>query len=149
MPSRLEKTMNRKRNLRLLCQAFRIAGADKILIAFAFVYLASALLIWRIEPTVTHFSDGLWYCFAVATTVGFGDFTAATHLGRMVTVLLSAYSVGVIAILTAILTSYFLDLAKARASDSARVFLDDLQHLPDLSEAELQELSARVKSFIK
>lgn len=140
---------DRRRNLRLLRQAFRTAGADKILTVFAAVYLISALLIWRIEPAVPRFSDGLWYCFAVATTVGFGDFTAVTHLGRIVTVLLSVYSVGVIAILTAILTSYFLDLAKARASDTARAFLDDLQHLPELSEEDLQSLSERVKDFTR
>lgn len=141
--------MKRRRNLRLLRQAFRIAGADKVLLAFLAVYLLSSLLIWFLEPSVTRFADGLWYCFAVATTVGFGDIAAATMPGRIVTVILSVYSIGVLAILTAVLTSYFLDLAKARASDSARAFLDDLQHLPELSQDELQALSERVIEFTK
>lgn len=139
--------MDRRKNLRLLRQAFRIAGTDKIFAAYAVVYLAAALLLWRLEPSIARFADGLWYCFAVATTVGFGDFAAATHLGRIVTVILSFYSVAVIAIFTAVLTSYFLDLAKARASDSAKEFLDELERLPELSKEELSSLSERIKHF--
>ena len=129
-------------------QAFRIAGSDKILSAYAALFVVSALIIWRWEPAVTCFSDGLWYCFAVATTVGFGDFTAATHIGRIVTVILSFYSIGVIAIITAILTSYYLDLAKVKASESAKEFLDELQRLPELSDEELSDLSERVRRFL-
>ena len=141
--------MDRRRNLRLLRQAFRIAGTDKIVFAYAVLFLVSAILIWLAEPSVPRFVDGLWYCFAVATTVGLGDFAAATHIGRIVTVILSFYSIGILAIITAVLTSYFLDLAKARASDSARAFLDDLEHLPELSKEELQSLSERVKHYAK
>lgn len=141
--------MDRRRNLRLLRQAFLIAGTDKIVFAYAVLFLASAILIWLVEPSVPRFVDGLWYCFAVATTVGFGDFAAATHMGRIVTVILSFYSIGILAIMTAVLTGYFLDVAKARASESAKLFLDDLEHLPELSKEELHDLSERVKQFIK
>lgn len=139
--------MNRRKSLRLLRQAFRTAGTDKIFAAYAVLFVASALLLWRMEPAIARFSDSLWYCFAVATTVGFGDFAAATHLGRIVTVILSFYSIGVIAIFTAVLTGYFLDLAKAKASDSAREFLDELERLPELSSEELQSLADRIKRF--
>lgn len=139
--------MTRRKNLRLLHQAFRIAETDKILAAYAILFVVSALLLWRLEPSIARFTDGLWYCFAVATTVGFGDLAATTNLGRIVTVILSLYSIGVVAILTAVLTSYFLDLAKARASDSVKEFLDELERLPELSKEELSSLSERIKHF--
>ena len=141
--------MNRRKKLRLLHQAFKIAGADKILAFYAIVFIIAALILWLAEPSIFGFTDSLWYCFAVATTVGFGDFAAATHIGRIVTVILSLYSIGAVAIFTAVLTSYFLDLAKARAAESAKEFLDDLERLPELSEEELQSLSERVKNFTK
>ena len=141
--------MNRRKNLRLLRQAFRIAGTDKVLSAYVGLFIIAALLIWRLEPAVTRLSDGLWYCFAVATTIGFGDYAAETGLGRIISVILSIYSTGVVAILTAVLTSYFLDLAKAKASDSAKEFLDELERLPELSEDELRSLSERVKLFVR
>ena len=36
-----------------------------------------------------------------------------------------------------------------KASDSVKEFLYDLEHLPELSKEELQELSDRVKVFLK
>lgn len=141
--------MNRRKNLRLLRQAFRIAGTDKVLSAYVGLFIIAALLIWRLEPAVTRLSDGLWYCFAVATTIGFGDYATETGLGRIISVILSIYSTGVVAILTAVLTSYFLDLAKAKASDSAKEFLDELGRLPELSGDELRSLSERVKLFAR
>ena len=137
----------RRKNRRLLRQAFKIAGADKILVSYLIFYIIATFLIWFTEPDIKSVYDSLWYCFAVATSVGFGDFTAATHSGRIITVILSVYSIGAIAIFTAVLTSYFLDIAKAKASDSAREFLDDLEHLTELSKDELKALSERVKKF--
>ena len=139
--------LNRKKKSRMLRQAFRIANADKVLWAYFFYFVAVAVVIRQIEPDITTFGESVWYCFAVATTVGFGDFAAVTPLGRIVTMVLSVYSIGVVAIFTAVITSYFMDMAKARASDSARAFLDDLQHLPELSAEELQALSERAKKI--
>lgn len=42
-----------------------------------------------------------------------------------------------------------MDLARFRARESARKFIDDLEHLPELSKEELEELSQRVKDFQK
>lgn len=139
--------MNKRKNARLLRQAFRIAGADKVFYIYFAIFLLSAVFIWLADPGIDRFGDSLWYCFAVATTVGFGDFAAASLPGRIVTVILSVYSIAAVAIFTAVITSYFMDVSKARASDSARAFLDDLEHLPELSEEELRKLSERIKKF--
>ena len=137
----------RRKHRRMLLQAFRIAGADKIFLGYLVLYLVSAVVIMIAEPAIESYGDSLWYCFAVATTVGFGDFAAVTLVGRIVTVVLSIYSIAVVAIFTAVITSYFMDLAKAKASDSARAFIDYLEHLSELSKEELDGISERVKRF--
>lgn len=139
--------MIKRKNRRMLRQAFRVAGANKIIAVYFGWFLIAAAILRFVEPSLYRFTDSLWYCFAVATTVGFGDFTAVTHLGRIVTVVLSIYSLGVVAIFTAVITSYFLDLAKARASESAKAFLADLERLPEMSQDELRKLSERAKRF--
>ena len=133
---------------KLLRQTFKLTGADKIMYAYAGYFLAVAILLLQIEPNIKTLQDSLWYCFAVATTVGFGDITAISTGGRVLSAILSVYSIGVVAIFTAVITSLFMDIGKARASDSAKEFLDDLQHLPDMSREELQELSGRARKFI-
>ena len=133
---------------KLLRQSFKLTGADKIMYVYAGYFLADAIVLLQIEPNIKTLGDSLWYCFAVATTVGFGDITAVSTGGRVLSAILSVYSIGVVAIFTAVITSLFMDIGKARASDSAKEFLDDLEHLPDMSREELQELSSRARKFI-
>lgn len=125
----------------------KASGVDRILLVYLFYFVLAALLIWLLEPGIPSIGDSLWYCFAVATTVGFGDFAAATLAGRIVTVLLSVYSIVVVAIFTAVITGYIMDTIKARADESAAQFLDDLEHLPELSPEELSDLSQKVKEY--
>ena len=61
----------------------------------------------------------------------------------------SKFSVAVMAIVTALITSYYMEQANLRAKESARKFIDDLQHLDELSKEELRELSEKVKRFDK
>ena len=144
MTSAHKRLAERRRNLR---QAFKIAGADIIFAAYFGFFIACALILWLVEPNISRFSDSLWYCFATATTIGFGDITVTALASRIVSVLLSIYSIGVIAIFTAVVTSFFLDEVKSRATDSAKAFLADLERLPEMSQEELKDLAERAKRF--
>ena len=141
--------MKRRQKLRLLKQAFKTAQADKIIYGYLIWFFLSAIPVWLWEPNIKSYGDSLWFCFASATSIGYGDISAVTLVGRLVTVVLSIYSIGVIAIFTAVITSFFTDLSKLRANDSVREFIDELEHLPELSKEELQSLSERIKFFQK
>lgn len=138
--------MKQKRR-RLLKQAFKTTGATTIFLSFLGFFLISALVIMLIEPTIHTYFDSLWYCFVAISTIGFGDITATVPVTRILTVLLWIYAAAVIAIFTAVITSFFMDAAKLRSKESARAFLDELEHLPELSREELADLSERVKNF--
>ncbi len=112
-------------------------------------FFLAAIPIWLLEPGVTSYIDSLWFCFASATSIGYGDIIATTVIGRIITVILTVYSIAVIAIFTAVVVGFFNDVAKARANASIQKFTDDLEHLPELSKEELEELSQRVKNFLK
>lgn len=133
----------------MLRKAFKTAGADKIIGAYLIWVLVSALIIWIIEPDIHTYADSLWFCFATATSIGYGDILAVTLIGRIITVVLSVYSIAVIAIFTAVITGFFMDVSRFRANDSVQEFLDDLEHLPELSKEELEALSQKVKDFNK
>lgn len=141
--------MKRKQIRRMFFRAFRTAGADKIIGAYMGWFFAAAALVWIFEPGIHNYGDGMWFCFASATSIGYGDIAAVTVPGRIITVLLSLYSIAVIAIVTAVITSFFTDLARLRADESIRAFVDELEHLPELSKEELENLSERVKNFQK
>ena len=139
----------RRSTLRLLKDAFKTAGADKIFSGYILWFFISAVPIWLWEPNINTYQDSLWFCFASATTIGYGDVSAVTLLGRIITVFLSIYSIGVVAIFTAVVASFFTDIARLKASDSAREFSDDLEHLSELSKEELEQLSQRIKEYQK
>ena len=139
----------RKKRRALLKQVFTNAGLDKIIGAFLVFFLISALLIWIFEPTIHSFFDSLWYCFVAVATIGFGDLTATVLITRIITIILWVYSIVVIAIFTAVITGYYMDLAKLKADESIQHFLSELERLPELSKEELKELSERVKKMNK
>ena len=141
--------MKKKQIRRMLRKAFQTAGADKIIGSYLIVFFVCAIPIWLIEPHIHSYIDSLWFCFASATSIGYGDVVAVTLVGRIITVVLSVYSIAVIAIVTAVITSFFTDLARFRANESVREFVDELEHLPELSKEELENLSQRVEDFQK
>ena len=140
--------MNRRKYWRLLIQSFINTGSYKVFTGYLIFFFAVAAVMTLIEPGIANYGDGLWFTFSVSTTVGFGDLTAVTLIGRILTVILSVYSLGAVAIFTAVITSFFMNVAKKEASDSAAAFVDDLLHLPEMSKEELQEVSNKVKKYI-
>jgi len=81
--------------------------------AFALLFLLRALITrdnWRMNLFrygIPSFEDALWYCFAIVTTIGFGDFTAATLTGRAISVVLGLYGIIVVALITSIIVNFY------------------------------------------
>ena len=66
---------------------------------------------------------------------------------RVLSIFLSICSILIIAVVPGVITSYYVESTKLRADESSAKFLDDLEHLPELSKEELAELSEKVKKF--
>ena len=111
------------------------------------VLLLVAFGVWQVEPDITTFSDGLWYCFAASTTIGFGDIVAVTAVGRILTVILVLYGIFVIALIPGVVVNYFVEFNKIRYNESLLMFMDRLEHLDTLSKEELREISQDIRNF--
>ena len=86
-------------------------GLLVMVVAFSFVFVS-------VEPNITNFPDALWYCFAVVTTIGFGDFVAVTPIGRVLTVFLGLYGLVVVAVITSIIVNFYNEtMGKADAKE--------------------------------
>ena len=60
------------------------------------------------------YTNALWYCFAVVTTIGFGDMTATSAIGRILTVILGVYGIIVVALITSIIVNFYGEMKKSR-----------------------------------
>ena len=117
--------------------------------AFAALFLGCAVLVTAFEPNVDGFGNALWFLFQVVTTIGLGDFTATSFVGRTAAVILSVYSIFYIALITGAVVSFCTERMHARRRETVSQFLYKLENLPDLSHDELVELSNQVKRFEK
>jgi hypothetical protein len=85
--------------------------AFEIILGLLTMMVASALVFSLFEVNIPTFADGLWYSFAVVTTIGFGDYVAVTPIGRVFTVLLGIYGIIVVAVITSIIVNFYNETA--------------------------------------
>lgn len=98
--------LNRKREQPTAIEDFlhRIHGTEVILGLIILIVLSSFLLPY-IEPGIETFGDSLWYCFALITTIGFGDYSAVTASGRILSVAIGCYGIVIVSMVTGIIVS--------------------------------------------
>ena len=63
---------------------------------------------------------GMWWVLETVTTVGYGDLTPESAIGKILTSLVMLWGVAFLAIITAAITSVFVARAQRRAKDGRR-----------------------------
>ncbi|MBR5437870.1 MAG: two pore domain potassium channel family protein, partial [Clostridia bacterium] len=80
--------------------------------AVAYV-LVSALVIYNVEPeTFETFFDAVYWATISLTTVGYGDLYPVTTIGRIITMVSSAFGIAIIALPSGIITAGYLEEIK-------------------------------------
>ena len=79
----------------------------EILFGLLTMMMCFSFVLMNVEPSITNFPDALWYCFAIVTTIGFGDFVAVTPIGRLLSAILGMYGIVVVAVLTSIIVNFY------------------------------------------
>ena len=81
--------------------------AAEILAGLMIAVVGASFLLPMFEPGIPTFGDGLWYSFMLVTTIGFGDMTAVTPAGRLISVAVGIYGIVAVALITSILVSVY------------------------------------------
>ena len=132
---------------RIVWLVIRASGLVRWTVVFVVLYVVASLTAALCEPSVDGIQNALWLMFQVVTTIGLGDFTCTSLIGRIMVIGLSLYSVFYLALITSALVSYSQELMRTHRDESVAHFIDQLEHLPELSTEELDELSEKVRSF--
>ena len=131
--------------LRAIGPIIRAAGLVPWTMAFAILFVAATLVVDTAEPSVEGFANAAWLNFQVVTTIGLGDFTCTSLAGRLAAIALSVYSVFFLALVTGAMVAYCNERMAARRDESVAHFLDQLEHLEDLSPDDLASLSGKIR----
>ena len=101
--------MNRIKNLfSLLERVFNSRRLRTILGVLLACIVSFGYIFYLVEPQIKTFGDGIWWALVTITTVGYGDITPLTTLGRFVAGALMLFGLGLIATVTAIISAKFI-----------------------------------------
>ena len=137
------------KRLKLLWRVLKDTGEYKTLLGFVVFFFVDSAFIWILDPEVNSYNDALWYCYAVFSTIGFGDVVVGGLVAKLLSVLLTIYSIIAIAIITGVVVHYYTQMAAIRNKETLSAIMDKLENLSELSKEELKDISKRVKVFRK
>lgn len=93
--------------LSVLRKIIRKTYAAEILLGMLLLIIAFSFLLSLVDTSITSFWDALWFCFATITTIGYGDVSAVSPIGRVLAVILGIYGIIVVALITSVIVNFY------------------------------------------
>ncbi|MEL7038265.1 MAG: ion channel [Cyanobacteria bacterium J06592_8] len=99
-----------KRKLRIqrIWKFLQQENFGQIVLIIAIIITLSTVGLYLVEPDIS-LLDSLWWTIVTLTTVGYGDITPVTTLGRLIAVIDMIVGIGILAIFSATLASILVD----------------------------------------
>ncbi len=113
-----------------------------VVVTVAAVFIGSGVIWFFDHRDFPDYGTALWFSLQTVTTVGYGDVTPVTLIGRTVAGIVMVTAIGFIAVITAAITSTFVEAAQRRRGTRDQADrLDASRRL----EARLDEISQRLE----
>ncbi|WP_283588176.1 potassium channel family protein [Limosilactobacillus viscerum] len=116
-----------------LNRLLQISGLVYIIYTSIAILIISAAM-YSVSEHVS-FDDSLWWAIATATTIGYGDISPHTALGKFAAILLMIIGIGFVGVLTSSLTNFFI---RDHTNDRMEIVLKRLSEL-EKSNRDLQK----------
>lgn len=87
------------------------------------------------------FGDALWWSIVTCTTVGYGDISPSTTIGRIVAIILMVFGIGLIGMLTGAITTYFTSRQPTENAEKYDELNDIFGSLSDEQKNQLIEIA--------
>ena len=104
--------------------------------------VSGVLIHFTDEKTYRNIGDGLWWAIQTVTIVGYGDLVPTSTVGRLVAALVMLAGIGFLTVVTAVITSAFIDSARGRGrgveTDALSAKLDQIGARLEVIEAGLK-----------
>ena len=128
---------------------FNTTGFKYICIAALTIILLGAVGIHLAEGM--SLSNGIWWSFVTATTVGYGDTYPITTPGKFLAVFLMITGIGFVGTLTSTITSFFLHTHAGEElpyrEEVIEGIKEKLDHLSSMSDEDIDTLAAMLKAL--
>ncbi|WP_168122340.1 potassium channel family protein [Paenibacillus sp. HB172176] len=131
---RLIMIMNRR--LSFLDQMMSKYKVDTLVITVISMLFLIALPMKWIEPSFDSYSDALWWAIVTMTTVGYGDLSPETTIGRIIASVLMLSGIGIIGIITGTVASIFTRSKDDSLPPELRELKSKIDRYPDLDDVD-------------
>ena len=111
--------------------ARRLVNVDFLLVYAIGMVIVAATVVTSVEhghDSITTFPDALWWSFVTVTTVGYGDLSPVTPMGRAVAVVLMLVGIGLFGGLTANLASAIMK-SEENVEENIETLLEEVRAL--------------------
>jgi voltage-gated potassium channel len=116
-------------------------------VTLSLTIIGGVLIHFTDKHNFPNIGDGLWWAIQTVTTVGYGDAVPTSTVGRLVAALVMLGGISFLAVITAAITSAFIESARRRlagtTTDALSTKLDQIGARLDAIEAGLQSVSGR------
>jgi voltage-gated potassium channel len=104
-----------------LSEPASVRNAARVLIVANLAIVAAGSLVVRLFDSrdFPTYGEALWYVLQTVTTVGYGDVTPRSALGRVVGGIVMLCAIALITVLTAMITSTFVEASRRKAAGEA------------------------------
>ncbi|MFG6146720.1 potassium channel family protein [Halobacillus sp. B23F22_1] len=135
-----------KQNLKPFFKILRTNGLDRVFTLSFLLIFGAAVIIKIVEPEIESFSDGVWWSIVTATTVGYGDISPDTMVGRLIAVILMLIGIGLIGMLTGAITTFFVKEQKSQ-HPTVSFIRHQLSRYEDLTLDEMKQLAVLMEEM--
>jgi voltage-gated potassium channel len=112
-------------------------------VTLSITIISGVLMHFTDEKTYPNIGDGLWWAIQTVTTVGYGDLVPTSTVGRLVAALVMVVGIGFLTVVTAAITSTFIESAKSRLqgseTDALSAKLDQIGERLEVIEASVKD----------
>lgn len=121
-------------------------GLGYLLLVTSVLIIIGALAIHSFEPEIGSLADALWWSIVTTTTVGYGDISPRTGVGRLTAAALMFIGIGTIGMITASIATYFLT-GRHSSNPNIRHVQSRFDHWDRMSPDEKRELARLVRAL--
>ncbi|MBU0438864.1 potassium channel family protein [Staphylococcus succinus] len=126
-------------------QFIQTNGLTKVFSITFISILFAAIPITLSEPTIESYNDGIWLAIVTITTVGYGDMSPETLIGRIATVYLMFVGIGLVSMITGTIATYFIK--KKSSSNIKESIKKEIDNIENLSNDEIEQLVKIIRTY--